>query len=136
MSPEFAVFILMNNYFHDVATAMLLACGIAMWLLLKQLEKSRDGSVVSYFARLSKGISRLAQFSIAWIIIGGIPRLLTFNSFEWANAVEKHHEAGVIAKYLIASAMMAASAYLWMVLRKKVMAILHPSSNEQRRIQR
>ena len=117
----------MNNYFHDVATAMLLACGIALWVILKKLGNSADGAVMSYFSRLAQGIDRLAQFSIAWIILGGIPRVLTFTTFEWANAVEKHHEAGVIAKYAIASVMMIAGAYLWLVLRKKVLAILRPS---------
>lgn len=113
MSPGFAVYILMNNYFHDVATAMLLACGIALKVIIGKLEHTRDEAVLAYFSRLFRGVNRLAWISVAWIVLGGIPRIMTFSTFEWANAVAKHHEAGVIAKYLIASCMMAAGAYLW-----------------------
>ncbi len=118
MSPGFAVFILMNNYFHDVATAMLPACAVALWIILRQFRNSRDPAVIRYFGRLSNGIRQVVRFSIAWIIIGGIPRALTFSSFEWPNAVEKHHEAGLIAKYIIAAVMTAAGGYVWLRLSK------------------
>jgi uncharacterized membrane protein len=120
MTPGFAVFILMNNYFHDVATTMLLACGIAMLLIIRQLGNGSDAATLDYFSRLFRGVHRLAWISVAWILVGGIPRVLTFNSFEWANAVEKHHEAGLIAKYVIAVFMMVLGAYLWAAQLRKL----------------
>jgi len=123
MSPAFAVFILMNNYFHDVATAMLLACGIALWVIIKQREGIKDPVAADYFLKLARGINGVAKFSLAWIILAGIPRVLTFKSFEWPNAVEKHHEAGLIAKYAIAVAMMIVGAWLWAKLSKRIREI-------------
>lgn len=120
MSPGYAVFLLMNNYFHDVATAMLLACGIALWIIIKQREGIKDPAAAGYFLKLARGINGVAKFSLGWIIIAGIPRVLTFRSFEWPNAVGKHHEAGLIAKYVIALAMMLAGAWLWARLSKRI----------------
>jgi len=113
MSPGFAVFILMNNYFHDVATSMLLATAIAMRLLLEKIEQGSDAATLGYARRLVKNMVRLVWFSLAWIIVSAVPRVLTFRSFEWANAVQLHHEAGLIAKYVIAAAMMVAGVWLW-----------------------
>jgi len=120
MSPGFAVFVLMNNYFHDVATALILACGAAAWMLLKRVENAASGSVTAYFLVLYNKITRVFWFSIGWIIVGGIIRALTFSTFEWPNAVEKHHEAGLIAKYAIATIMMVIGAYLWIVVSRRV----------------
>ncbi len=113
MSPSFAVFILMNNYFHDVATSMLLATAIAMRLVLGRVEAGSDGATLGYVRKLAKNTIRLLWFSVAWIIVSAIPRVLTFRSFEWANAVQLHHEAGLIAKYVIAAGMMIAGVWLW-----------------------
>lgn len=113
MSPGFAVFILMNNYFHDVATAMLLACAIALRMVLSQAGESRDQRAAASFVRLYNGINRVAWFSMAWIVLSGIVRVATFREFEWANAVEKHHEAGLMAKYVLAFLILAAGAWLW-----------------------
>ena len=37
MSPTTALLIMLNNYFHDVATALLMAGGIAMWIIASRL---------------------------------------------------------------------------------------------------
>ena len=120
MSPGFAVFILMNNYFHDVATAMLFASAIAMRLMLGTIEQGSDAASLGYVRKLAKNTVRLAWFSVAWIIVSGIPRVLTFRRFEWANAVQLHHEAGLIAKYVIAAAMMIAGMWLWAGLLREM----------------
>jgi hypothetical protein len=124
MTPGFAVFILMNNYFHDVATAMLLACGIALGAVLKPLAGSQDTSTIAYFSRLARGIERIAWFSVGWIIVSSIPRVLTFRTFEWPNAVEKNHEAGLIVKYCIAVSIAAMGAYLWSRASRRVRQLL------------
>ena len=40
-----------------------------------------------YVRKLAKNTVRLVWFSVAWIIVSAIPRVLTFRSFEWANTV-------------------------------------------------
>ena len=120
MSHGLAVFILMNNYFHDVATAMLLACGIALSALLRPLAGSEDAATLAYFSRLARGVERVAWFSVGWIIVSGIPRVLTFSTFEWPNAVEKNHETGLIVKYCIAVVMTAVGAGLWSRASRRV----------------
>jgi len=54
MSPEFAVFLLMNNYFHDVATAMLLACAIVLWSIEKAEANARDKTAQNYASSMRR----------------------------------------------------------------------------------
>ena len=113
MTPSFATFLLMSNYFHDVATAMLLACGIVLRVLARNQDQEKDAVLRKYADDMHRSVNRLAWFSLVWIIAGGILRVATFRSFEWWNAVQKHLEVALLVKYGIATLMMIAGAVLW-----------------------
>ena len=85
---------MMNNYFHDVATALLLASGIAIWVIYKKLGGSDEPGVRAYFLRLYDSLTFLAKFSLAWIILGGIPRTYFYTEFEWSHYAVTHHSNG------------------------------------------
>ena len=116
MSPGFATFLLMNNYFHDVATAMLLACCIVLWVLLKHLDQGQDDVLKRYVAALFRGVTAVFWFSVAWIVASGIVRIATFREFEWFNTTQKNFEAGLLVKYGIAAVMMIVGSILWIRL--------------------
>lgn len=120
MSSTLGVFIMLNNYFHDVATALLLASGVTMWILLKRLGSSKERLVNEYFLRVYKGVTGLAKFSLGWILIGGIPRTIFYKDFEWANAVGKAQIPALIVKHILAFIFVGAGAYLWIKLSKKI----------------
>jgi len=139
MTPGFAVFIMMNNYFHDVATAMLVACSLTLWLLTRRFEANRDPDSLRLLLRLHKGLSEIAAASVVWIVTGGMVRFLTFSSFEWPNAVARHHTHGLMIKYSIASCMIAGGAYLWVMVNRKIKRLpgerdsgVHSAPAEQR----
>ncbi len=113
MSQGFATFLLMNNYFHDVATAMLLACSIMLLVMLKGFGGVRDAVLVRYIAAVFRGVTAIFWFSVLWIISSGILRVVTFRSFEWFNASQKRFEAGLLVKYGIAAVLMIAGSVLW-----------------------
>ena len=123
MSQPVAVFIMMSNYFHDVATAMIMASSVAMWVILKRYEKNGSPGSTALLLWVYKGISKVVIFSWVWILSAGLLRFLTFRTYEWPNAVEKHQEYGLMVKYVIALAMMVGGACLWMVLQKKMRAL-------------
>ena len=104
----------MSNYFHDVATAMLLACGVVLRVLAENREGAADSVLKKYADDMHRSVNRLAWFSVLWIIAGGVLRVATFRSFEWLNAVQKHLETALLVKYGIATFMMIAGAVLWL----------------------
>ena len=59
MSETSGVILMMNNYFHDVATALLLASAIVMWVIYKKLGDSGKPDEMNYFLRLYDSITWL-----------------------------------------------------------------------------
>jgi hypothetical protein len=120
MSETGGVILMMNNYFHDVATALLLASGIAIWVIYKKLGGSDEPGVRAYFLRLYDSLTFLAKFSLAWIILGGIPRTYFYTEFEWSHYAGKSQVPALIVKHILAFAFVSAGAHLWIKIRKKV----------------
>lgn len=120
MSQSLGVFIMMNNYFHDVATALLLASGVTMWIIVKRFGNSTDKAVTSYFVDVYRSVTRLAKLSLVWILIGGIPRIIAYKEFEWANAAGKGQIPALIIKHILFFLFVGTGAYFWMKLSRRV----------------
>ena len=120
MSEIAGVALMMNNYFHDVATALLLASGIVMWIVYRKFGNSTNSGVQEYFLSLYRGITKLARFSLAWIILGGIPRTYFYTEFEWSHYAGKSQVPALLVKHVLAFAFVGSGVYIWLKIRKKV----------------
>lgn len=129
MSEGFAVFIMMNNYFHDVATAMLFASGIILWSVLGLYERTPGDSTLHYLRRFHRASRKVLGFSLAWLLIGGIPRILFFRSFEWQNAISKGQADGLLAKHILAFVMIIAGSWIWIKASRRMDSILKTIKN-------
>ncbi len=123
MSPALGVVIMMNNYFHDVATALLAASGVTMWIIVKRYNEVQDPTVTDYFLKVYDSMTRLARFALFWILIGGIPRTIAYKEFEWANAVGKHQVPALIVKHILAFTFVGTGAYMWIKLSRRIKEI-------------
>jgi hypothetical protein len=123
MSETSGVLLMMNNYFHDVATALLLASGIAIWVIYKKFGDSDNPEVRDYFLRLYDSFTLLARFSLAWIILGGIPRTIFYTEFEWSHFAGKSQIPALIIKHILAFIFVGTGACIWLKIRKKVKEI-------------
>jgi hypothetical protein len=119
MSESAAVLLMMNNYFHDVATALLLGSGFAMWLMHKRFVKEGSGDIASIRA-MYLGMSRLALFALVWIIIGGIPRTIYYSEFEWAAAAGRGQVHALIVKHILMFIFLGWGGCLWFRLKKAI----------------
>ena len=120
MSTGLGILIMMNNYLHDVATALLFASGIVMLIIMKKFDGSSSPETAEYFLKIYRSISRLALFSLIWIIVGGIPRTIFYKEFEWATAAGKGQIAALIVKHIIAFAAVGSGAVVWMKIHRKI----------------
>lgn len=129
IGPGFGVFLLMNNYFHDVATALVAASGILLAVLVIKFESDASQTVTQsgeYFERVYNGMKILGRFALAWVLIGGIPRTLYFRGFEWKNAVEHEQTPALIVKHVLALLFVAIGAFLWKKYSARAIAIISP----------
>jgi hypothetical protein len=65
-------------------------------------------------------MTRLARFSIAWIVLGGIPRTIFYTRFEWANAAGRLQITALVVKHVVAFGLVAFGAWFWLRLRRRV----------------
>ena len=120
ISPTLGVFIMMNNYFHDVATGMLMVSGIAFWFVMRGFDPKAGREAKEYFIRFYEDMTKLARFSLYWILLGGIPRTLFYRSFEWSNAVGHGQIPAIIVKHVLAFAFVGTGAFMWRRLSRQV----------------
>lgn len=123
MSTGLGIAIMMNNYFHDVATALLMTCGFVMWIIVRKMDRSSDENVIRYFLRIYGSVTWFARFSLIWILVGGVPRILAYKKFEWANALGKSQVPALIVKHILAFIFVGLGAYLWIKLSRQVKEI-------------
>ena len=123
MSPLLGVMIMMNNYFHDVATALLFAGGAAMWVILKRYDEIPDKAVDRYFLRIYDSMAKIVHVAVVWIVLGGIPRTIFYTRFEWANAAGKGQIPALIVKHILMFILVGGGAWLWVKLNRRVKAI-------------
>ena len=128
MSPTLGVIIMMNNYFHDVATALLFASGAAMAIMMKKYGSSCEPAVTRYFLAIYESMARLTHIAVIWIILGGIPRTIYYTRFEWANAAGKGQVPALIVKHILMFILVGGGAYLWVKLNRQVKEIRANSS--------
>jgi len=114
---------MMNNYLHDVATALLIASGYVIWVLWKSLDPAAGDSAVHYFIRMYYRITKLALSSFVWILLFGIPRVIYYKEFEWSNMAGRGQVPALIAKHILAFTLVAVGAVLWIKVRGKVRAL-------------
>lgn len=126
MSPELGLAIMMNNYFHDVATALLVGSAFALWAMVRMYQDSDGPMTREYLLRIYEFMTKLARFSLAWIVLGGIPRLIFFTDFEWVNAVGKLQVPALVLKHTLIFIAVGSGARLWWKLRKR-MALIRAS---------
>lgn len=121
MSPVAGVALMMNNYFHDVATALLAASAVALVALLRLHDRAGGGAdAARLFLDMHRAMARLARFSLAWIVLGGIPRTIWYADFEWANAAGRGQVTALAVKHVVAFALVAGGVVLWRRLGRRV----------------
>jgi hypothetical protein len=131
IGPTLGIIIMMNNYLHDVATGLLAASGVGLWVIMRKYEDTGNREVTEYFLSIYKSMTRLARFSLLCILIGGVPRTLFYRSFEWANAVGHGQVPAIIAKHVLAFAFVGTGVYFWCRFDRKVKHIKSLMSSKE-----
>lgn len=123
MTPALSVPLMINNYFHDVATAMLMASGVTMWAIMRRLRNTGNPAVLSLLLSLYRSISKIVVFSLIWISAGAVPRILTFSTFEFADALADNRLPQLMTRHIVSFLMTLGGAYLWISLIRKIKEI-------------
>jgi len=110
----------MNNYFHDVATALLLASSLVVWIIARKLGDTPAPEVRDYFLEVYGATTRIAKFALYWILLAGVPRVVYFKELEWNNMVGKDMVPAIVVKHILMVIIVGTGAHMWIRLAKRV----------------
>lgn len=111
-----AIAVIINNYLHDVATAVLLSSAIIVFVLWRSAQGARREALVAVYPTLT----RLARVALGWIVVGGIPRAIFFTRFEWDPAVTHGIVPALVVKHVLMVAAVAVGAVMWVRVGREV----------------
>jgi len=114
------ILIVMNNYFHDVATAVLLAAAVIMWVLER---RARAGSPqdLGVLARSYPTLTRFARGALVWIVLGGVPRVIFFNTHD-LGALGGDLVPAIVVKHVAEFAAVIAGVVMWVRVKRRIEA--------------
>lgn len=118
-----SIAIMMNNYFHDMATGLLIASAVLVFLFARDMESWRGKTVVEYFVHVYEKFFVIIAISLVFIFLAGAVRMYFYNEYEWANAVGNNQVPALIAKHILIFAVVSIGGFGWFRLHKKVKKI-------------
>jgi hypothetical protein len=126
IGPGLGVAIMMNNYFHDMATGLLVGSGFALHAILR-IQRTMDSPTATlFFLKTNQHMVKLFKFALWWVVLGGVPRTIFYTSFEWANAAGNHQIAALGVKHVMMFAAVVWGIVAWRRMQKRV-AVLRDS---------
>jgi hypothetical protein len=119
-SPGLGVAVMMNNYFHDVATALLAASAFCLYAVDRVQASLDTPAATVFFLRTHRLMVKFFRFAFWWIILGGVPRTIFYVSFEWNHFADKQQVPALMVKHVLMVVLVAWGVVAWRRLREKV----------------
>ncbi len=115
-----SIVIIINNYLHDVATAVLVASAALAWALDRAAAHDEGGRSGELLSAAYPRLVLVAKVALVWIILGGIPRTIFFTRFEWDPAVVRGIVPALVIKHILMVAGVFAGSVMWLRIGARV----------------
>jgi len=123
MSPTVSILIMSINYSHDIATAFLAVSGMMMLFLSRTFPAPAGKEADFFFIRTYEAIRRSARYSLEWILLAGVPRIIFYLQFEWSSMAGDLQVIAIIIKHIVMFTLVGMGLYYWFRLNKRVKSL-------------
>jgi hypothetical protein len=103
-----AILVMLNNYFHDLATAVFAVSAIAAWLLYRSRALQQAPAAVRPVAA---GLVKVGIVSLAWTLGAGMIRGITYREYEWVEAAGRGQVPVLVLKHVILVSLVAVGVF-------------------------
>jgi hypothetical protein len=93
-----AIAVMLNNYLHDLATAVFAVSALAAYLLHRSLTMSQAPDSLRPVA---DGLVKVGILALAWTLLGGAIRALAYRRYEWVEAAGRDQVTALMVKHVI-----------------------------------
>ena len=112
-----AILVMLNNYFHDLATAVFAVSSIAAWLFLRALANGADHAILQPVVR---GLVKVGFGALAWVLVAGAFRAWAYRDYEWVEAVGKDQVPVLVVKHILLVTVVAVGIVFLIKVRRRV----------------
>ena len=123
-----SLLIVFNNYFHDLATGVFVGCAVTLWALSRTVRG--DEALAEPLALAYQMLTRTLWISVAWIILGGIPRTIFFPTYEFIPALGKGIIPALILKHVVMFSAVGLGIAAWVSARRVFTAVKSQATPE------
>ncbi len=120
MDNFIGIMIMLNNYFHDFATSLVVVSTFGMQALINFLEARKSPDTASIVVALYPKMVHMAGSALIFVFFAGIIRAFTFEDYEWNHAVTNGQVEALVVKHVILLILFAYGIALWTKVHKKV----------------
>ena len=131
-SPWLGVAVMMNNYFHDVATAMLAASAFCLYAVHRVQASLGTPEAALFFLKTFRIMVRFFRFAFWWVILGGVPRTIFYVSFEWNHFADKQQVPALMVKHVLMVVLVVWGVLAWRKLKATVARLTESLPTELR----
>ncbi len=89
-----ALVVMLNNYFHDLAVAFLFASTLMAHLVVREWPGRPS-------LRVAGILQRVAWGSLAWVLLGGVVRVIFYKEYEWLPKAGTAQVPALMAKHVV-----------------------------------
>ena len=112
-----AVIVMINNYLHDLATAVFAVSALATYFLLRTTTFKKIPDALS---PVVKGLIRVGIVALVWTLAGGVVRALAYRRYEWMEAVGRDQVPALIVKHVLLVSVVIAGLVVFYHVRRLV----------------
>jgi hypothetical protein len=107
-----AVLVMLNNYTHDLATAVFAVSALAAWLVLRSDAVKQAPRALR---PLVQGLVKIGTISFVVTLLLGAVRSAAYRQYEWSEAVGRAQVPALMAKHVILVVLVVLG--LWVLYR-------------------
>jgi hypothetical protein len=119
-----AVLVMLNNYLHDLATAVFAVSALAAYFLLRSPAAREAPAAVQ---PVIQGLVRVGTIALLWTLAGGVVRALAYKRYEWMEAVGKAQVPALVLKHVI----LVSFVVLGVLVLRRVRQLESPATKEE-----
>jgi len=131
-----AILVMFSNYFHDLATAIFAVSAVTAYLLQRSLAAQTAPATVQSVDRslrpvdrslqpvdrglqpVVRGVQRMGYYSLAWTLLFGSVRGLTYREYEWVEAAGRNQVPALVVKHFFLVALVITGVVFLYRLRR------------------
>lgn len=117
------IFVILNDYFHDFATAVAIVLSYIMLLLVKYAQHNNKKGPREFLIRIYPKSVHITGGLVILLLMAGIVRSFTYRQFEWRNSMGNEQVWLLIAKHVVMFSVFGYGLYLWIKMYKIVKAV-------------